>query len=93
MTLKELQILIKEGEGLTIEFKKTTAKLQAAFETVCAFLNGRGGTILICVTNDGKIIGQDVTDSTRQEIAHHLAKLEPSAQAQIEIEYTAIEKK
>lgn len=92
MTLIELQQLVKKGEGLTVEFKKTTAQLTAIFETICAFLNSKGGIVLIGIADDGKIIGQDVSNNTRQEIANHIAKLEPSAQAQIEIEYIDIEK-
>lgn len=32
MTLEELQTLVNKGEGTTVEFKKTTAQLHAAFE-------------------------------------------------------------
>ena len=90
MRQSELQPLINQGESETLEFKSSTAQLRAAFETVCAFLNGKGGTVLIGVTADGKMTGQDVTDNTRQEIANHLLKLEPSAQARLNIEHIAI---
>lgn len=92
MTLNKLKKLIAQGEAETLELKKSTGLLQAAFETVCAFLNGKGGILVIGVTNEGKIVGQDVTDNTRQEIANHLAKLEPPAQAKIKIDYVPIEK-
>src|SRR3990170_8621220 len=92
MTPKELLLLVNEGEGATVEFKKTTTQLHAAFETICAFLNGKGGVVLVGVTDERKIIGQDVSDHTKQEIANHIAKLEPSAQTQIEIEYIVVEK-
>lgn len=91
MTLKKIKKLIREAESETLEFKKSTGMLQAAFETACAFLNGQGGTILIGVTDNGKIIGQDVTDKTRQEIAHHVSKLEPAAQAHLHIDYVTVE--
>jgi|WetSurMetagenome_2_1015567.scaffolds.fasta_scaffold54164_1 ATP-dependent DNA helicase RecG len=92
MKISELKVLVARGESERLEFKKTTTQLNAAFETVCAFLNGKGGTVLIGVTSEGKITGQDVTDNTRQEIANHIAKLEPSAQAKINIDYVPIEK-
>lgn len=41
------------------------------------FLNGRGGTVLIGVTDEGKIVGQHVTDNTRKEIAREIKKIEP----------------
>lgn len=91
MTLKKIKKLIQETESETLEFKKSAGMLHAAFETACAFLNGQGGTILIGVTDSGKIIGQDVTDKTRQEIAHHVSKLEPAAQAHLHINYVPVE--
>ena len=50
-----------------------------------------GGIILIGVTNDGQIVGQDATDNTRQEIAREINKIEPSTQ--IEIDYVPIREK
>lgn len=87
----KLKILVSQGESEILEFKKSTGLLSAAFETVCAFLNGRGGTVLIGIGEGGKIIGQDVTDKTRQEIAGHVLKLEPTAQAPLRIEYVPVE--
>lgn len=63
MTPKKLQLLIEKGEGLTVEFKKTTAQLHAAFETICAFLNSKGGVVLIGVANNGKAVGQNITEA------------------------------
>ena len=92
MTLNKLKKLITQGESEILEFKKSTSQLPETFQTVSAFLNGKGGHVLIGVTNEGKIIGQNITDRTRQEIASHFAKLEPSAQSQVEIKYIAVEK-
>ena len=80
MQINQIKNLIKKGESQNIEFKKSTAQLQAAIETICAFLNGSGGVVLIGVSNDGKIIGQDISDHTRQEIAKEINKIEPAAQ-------------
>src|SRR3989337_1011198 len=85
MQLKKLKTLVKHGESEILEFKKSTAQIQAAMQTISAFLNGNvGGTVLIGVTDDGKIIGQEVTDSTRKEIASELHKIEPHADVAIE---------
>lgn len=46
-------------------------------ETVCAMLNGGGGFVLIGVKNDGTIIGQEVADSTRRDIAEEIKKIDP----------------
>lgn len=90
MTLGEIKKIINQGESVTVEFKKSTGQLNAAFETTCAFLNGQGGIVLIGVLDSGKILGQEVTDNTRREIASHLAKIEPLAKSQVNIQYTAI---
>lgn len=56
--MKSIEHLIKEGEGLTIEFKRSKDKLPSnLFETVCAFLNRAGGNILLGVTDDKTIEG------------------------------------
>ena len=83
MQINQIKNLIKKGESQNIEFKKSTAQLQAAIETICAFLNGNGGVVLIGVSNDGKIIGQDISDHTRQEIAKEINRIEPAAQVEV----------
>ncbi|MCK4609310.1 MAG: putative DNA binding domain-containing protein [Gammaproteobacteria bacterium] len=90
MNITDLEDLIKNGESQTLEFKSSTAKLKNAFETLCAFLNGEDGIVLIGVADNGKIIGQHVADKTRLEIANMLKKLEPAAN--IAIDYISIEK-
>lgn len=81
MTVKVLDALIVEnkGEWEQIEFKKTTGELQGGMETLCGFLNGSGGKVLFGVNNAGKILGQETGDSTFQEIANAIRKIEPSA--------------
>jgi predicted HTH transcriptional regulator len=89
-TLDNVNALIRQGESIRLEFKTSTAKLHGIFETICAFLNGNGGTVLIGVKNNGEITGQDVTDNTRLEIANVLSKVEPPTS--LDIDYIPIEK-
>ena len=77
MDIEQIKELVKQGESHTLEFKKSTTQLKAAFETLCGFLNGHGGTVLIGVDNSGKLIGQEVADDTKNEIAREIAKIEP----------------
>ena len=77
MDLEQIKELVKQGESHTLEFKKSTSQLQGVFQTLCGFLNGQGGTVLIGVSNEGKIVGQKVTDNTRKEIAKEINKIEP----------------
>ncbi len=46
MTLEELTKLIAGGEGETVEVKETTGQRRDACETLCAFLNKDGGTVV-----------------------------------------------
>lgn len=60
--------LIRLGESGSVEFKSTARRNQhtgerdpviegAIARTVCGFLNGRGGTLLVGVADDGEVIG------------------------------------
>ncbi len=52
----DIEKILRQGEGISFEFKKSKEELpQNLFETVCAFLNRNGGTILLGV-GDNKII-------------------------------------
>lgn len=89
MNIETLKLIIAQGESSNLEFKKSTTQLKGAFETICAFLNNKGGKVLIGVTNEGRIVGQEVSDNTRQEIAREILKIEPSVY--VDVEYVSIE--
>lgn len=74
-----LQTLVAEGESERLEFKKSTGELKGGLDTTCAFLNGQGGKVLFGVTKSGRIQGQDIGDSTLQDIAREIMRLEPPA--------------
>ncbi|MDY0279825.1 MAG: putative DNA binding domain-containing protein [Salinivirgaceae bacterium] len=53
MNTEKIKELIQQGEGLTIEFKRSREDLPVnLFETGCAFLNRNGGAILLGVKDD-----------------------------------------
>jgi len=57
---QKLHELIRQGEGITTEFKACNGGLSRdVYETVCAFLNRFGGTLLLGVDDSGKITGID----------------------------------
>lgn len=89
ISIDDIKALVKHGESVDLEFKTSTAKLTSACETLCAFLNGKGGTVLIGIKDNGQIVGQDVSDHTRLEIANALSKLEPPTP--IDVEYISTE--
>ncbi len=55
---RKLAELIQQGEGLTLEFKECRNCLNRdVYETVCAFLNQHGGTLLLGVQDHGQVRG------------------------------------
>jgi len=89
MNKSQIEELIKQGESLYLEFKTSTNQLKGAIETICAYLNGKGGIVLIGIKNNGQMVGQYVTDNTRQEVAREIKKIEPSPE--IDVSYITIE--
>jgi len=63
---RKLKELIRKGEGLDFEFKTCRNQLNRdVYETVCAFLNRHGGTMLLGVQDDGTVQGIDA-DAVQQ---------------------------
>lgn len=58
--MTDLKALIKQGEGISVEFKGCRRTLNRdVYKTVCAFLNRHGGTLLLGVSDSGKVSGVD----------------------------------
>ena len=57
---QELYLLIEQGEGLTVEFKRAENGIpKTVYQSVCAFANRGGGHIFLGVSDDGTILGID----------------------------------
>ncbi len=72
MEQKRLKELIQKGESNDLEFKKSLSLSKPIGKTISSFSNASGGTILIGVTDSGKIKGLDVMESLR--LSTHLSK-------------------
>src|SRR6201986_2773290 len=73
---------IFEGEGVTLDFKKTITSCEKIARTMVSFANNKGGRLLIGVADDGTIKGVKSEDEERYMItraAHLFARpaLEP----------------
>lgn len=56
----KLEKIISIGEIITTEFKESKSTLpKGLFETVCAFLNTKGGYIFLGVNDNREIVGID----------------------------------
>lgn len=82
-SLEDIKTLTAQRESWQLQFEETTGRLERGMKTLCAFLNGTGGTVLFGVTYKGKIIGQEVTDATKKDIAKAINRLEPIANVQV----------
>ena len=84
MTLEELKAIVASGESETLELKETTGQRVDACETLCAFLNKDGGTVVFGVDRKGNVVGQLVSDKTKRELFEVFAKFEPAADISVE---------
>ncbi|MBS1522880.1 MAG: ATP-binding protein [Bacteroidetes bacterium] len=60
--------LIFEGEGVTLDFKKTITSCEKIARTMVSFANNKGGRLLIGVADDGTIKGVKSEDEERYMI-------------------------
>ncbi|MGG7663681.1 AlbA family DNA-binding domain-containing protein [Dyadobacter sp. BHUBP1] len=84
---KSIIQLIKEGEGLTIEFKRTVDSPFKIAKTIVSFANTSGGNLLIGVADHGAIMGVQSELRELQKLEKALVKLiEPELVVQIKSE-------
>lgn len=82
MTLDDLEILIQEGEGTTLEFKE---RLSSSFaRELVALANAIGGRILLGVRDDGTVIGIQDSNSLRARIQDIARNCDPPVQVHAE---------
>lgn len=68
----DLAALIAQGEGESLEFKRSVAEMEQVTETVVALANTRGGLVLIGVGPKGEVIGMDVGQVTGERITNRI---------------------
>jgi predicted HTH transcriptional regulator len=65
MNNKELQLLLAEGEGVHLEFKRKVSSAEKIARAMIGFANTKGGMILFGVDDDKSIVG---VESEKSEI-------------------------
>src|SRR3972149_12020571 len=73
MTPDQLEILLTQRESATMERKESARELpRTLFESVCAFLNQDGGTIILGIADDGTVVGveKDAVERLTAEIVN-----------------------
>lgn len=65
MNIHDVKMLIDEGEGFELEFKRKVSSPEKIAKTISAFANTNGGIILFGVDDDGTLIG---VESEKSEV-------------------------
>jgi ATP-dependent DNA helicase RecG len=84
MNKKEFEFLLKQGEGLKLEFKENFNSKDIAKEFV-AFANTEGGRIFIGIDNTGVVKGVKITNDLKSEIQNTARNCDPSIPIELEI--------
>ena len=82
ITREELDLLIEEGEGYQLEFKESVNSDLA--KELTAFANASGGRILIGVSDNGQIVGCDLSNRTISQIQDAAESCDPPVLIEIE---------
>lgn len=80
----DLETLILAGEGKRTEFKAQWS--DAALETLAAFANGQGGTLLVGVDDDGRAVGWPGSEKDLRVISDQIGdilRLQPSVESRV----------
>ena len=81
MDKKEIDIILKEGEGYKIEFKEGLSNLE---KEIAAFANSSGGRIFLGVTDEGKLKGINITNELKSRIQDIANNCRPKIKISIE---------
>jgi ATP-dependent DNA helicase RecG len=72
--MNDLLKLISGGENEHSEFKESLLLKEEIGQAVSAFSNANGGSILVGVSNDGKVFGVDIGRNTLEELANYIKR-------------------
>jgi len=83
VTPEEALELIRQGEGQRVEFKQSFSEDNEAIQSLCAFANADGGTVIFGVSPNGAIQGTSLGSKTLEDFgnkvrAHSDPPLAPS---------------
>ena len=76
-TLREIERVVARGESAQAEFKLSTGQRTDGAKAACGMLNGNGGFVLFGVSDDGGIVGQQVSTGTLEDVAREIRRIDP----------------
>jgi predicted HTH transcriptional regulator len=86
MTNKEFKLLLEEGEGFQLEFKRKVTSPEKIARALIGFANTKGGTILFGVDDDKSVVGVE-SEKTEVEMIQTAGRIhcDPPIEPDIEI--------
>ena len=83
----KLKDLLKEGESETVEFKPSLSQMGKIIESISAFSNTKGGTVVIGVSDKGEVLGVNIGNNTIESLANQVKQnTDPMAYPSIRVE-------
>jgi len=87
----KLKDLLKEGESETVEFKPSLSQMDKITESISAFSNTKGGTVVIGVSDKGEVLGVDIGKNTIESLANQIKQnTDPMVYPSIRVEKSDI---
>ena len=83
MNKKELDFILKKGEGLKVEFKEALDPKSLARE-LAAFANSEGGRVLLGVKDNAQVKGIKIDNKMKSEIQDVARNCDPPIQISLE---------
>jgi len=86
MTYKEFRLLLEQGEGFQLEFKRKVTSPEKIARALIGFANTKGGTILFGVDDDKSVVGVE-SEKTEVEMIQTAGRVhcDPPIEPEIEI--------
>jgi ATP-dependent DNA helicase RecG len=72
LTAEIQQALDKGRESQRIEFKTSTGERNEIVETLVAMANTQGGSVLVGVRDNGRVVGVTIGQDTREDLVNYL---------------------
>ena len=82
MTRDDIKELVARGEGPTIEFTRPLTKDLG--RELCAFANAGAGTVLVCVSDAGRVVGVADHERLKSRVLSAARSADPSIEVEVE---------
>ncbi len=84
---KSVADFLSEREGTRLDFKQDLSSMKRVLETVCSFLNTAGGTLVVGVEDQTRVVlGLDDVEKQEEKLANAVASaIDPQPTVQLEI--------